>query len=153
SASFHEVVQRAHAHGKRVVAGGPYVTTDPEAAADVDHLVMGEAEETLPELALKLEDGSAPPRVAAAERPDVSRTPVPRFDLLRIERYNGMGVQFSRGCPFNCEFCDIIEIFGRVPRTKTPDQLLKELDAILATGFRGAVFVVDDNFIGNKVAA
>lgn len=153
SPSFHEVIGRAHAQGKRVVAGGPYVTTDPGAAPDVDHLVIGEAEETLPELAKQLERGCAPPRVAAAERPDVSRTPIPRFDLLRMEHYDGVGVQFSRGCPFNCEFCDIIEIFGRVPRTKTPDQLLAELDAVLATGFRGAVFVVDDNFISNKVAA
>ncbi len=143
SPSFHDVVERAHAHGKRVVAGGPYVTTDPDAARDVDHLVIGESEQTLPELARQLERGCAPPRVAAPERPDVSRTPVPRFDLLRMELYDGVGVQFSRGCPFNCEFCDIIEIFGRVPRTKTPDQLLGELDAILATGFRGAVFVVD----------
>jgi radical SAM superfamily enzyme YgiQ (UPF0313 family) len=153
SESFHQVVRRAHARGKRVVAGGPYVTTDPDAAADVDHLVLGEAEDTLPALARALERGDAPRRTEAAERPDVRRSPVPRFDLLRMEYYNAIGVQFSRGCPFNCEFCDIIEIFGRVPRTKTPEQLLRELDEVRATGFGGAVFVVDDNFIGNKVAA
>src|SRR5262249_37558100 len=135
--SFHEVVRRAHAHGKPVVAGGPYVTTDPDAAGDVDHLVLGEAEDTLPELARQLETGCAPRRTSAAQRPDVTRTPVPRFDLVRMELYNGVGVQFSRGCPFNCEFCDIIEMFGRVPRTKHPEQLLAELDAVRATGFRG----------------
>jgi radical SAM superfamily enzyme YgiQ (UPF0313 family) len=151
--SFHEVVRRAHALGRKVVAGGPYVTTDPEAAPDVDHLVLGEAEETLPQLALALEAGNAPRRTEATERPDVTKAPVPRFDLARMDRYTTAGVQFSRGCPFNCEFCDIIEIFGRVPRTKPPEQLCAELDALHATGFRGAVFLVDDNFIGNKVAA
>jgi radical SAM superfamily enzyme YgiQ (UPF0313 family) len=153
-ASFHEVVRRARAAGKRVVAGGPYVSTSPEEALDVDHVVIGEAEDVLPGLALALEAGAeAPRRWQASGRPDVSRTPVPRFDLLRIERYDGISLQFSRGCPFNCEFCDIIEIFGRVPRTKSPEQLVAELDAIRATGFRGPVFLVDDNFIGNKVAA
>jgi radical SAM superfamily enzyme YgiQ (UPF0313 family) len=153
-ASFHEVVGRARAAGKRVVAGGPYVSTSPEEVLEVDHVVIGEAEDVLPELARALEAGAAVPRRwQASGRPDVSRTPIPRYDLLRIERYDGMSVQFSRGCPFNCEFCDIIEIFGRVPRTKAPDQLVAELDAIRATKFRGPVFLVDDNFIGNKVAA
>jgi radical SAM superfamily enzyme YgiQ (UPF0313 family) len=152
--SFDEVVRRARALGKRVVAGGPYVTTAPEEVPGIDHLVVGEAEDVLPELARLLEMGDpAPARLAAEARPDVSKTPIPRFDLLRVDRYDCMSVQFSRGCPFACEFCDIIEIFGRVPRTKTPDQFLTELDAVRATGFRGPVFVVDDNFIGNKVAA
>jgi radical SAM superfamily enzyme YgiQ (UPF0313 family) len=152
--SFHDVIRRARAFGKRVVAGGPYVTTDPDAGSGIDHLVIGEAEEVLPGLARSLEAGEpAPARLAAPERPAVSKTPIPRFDLLQMHRYDCVGVQFSRGCPFACEFCDIIEIFGRVPRTKTPDQFLSELDALRATGFRGPVFVVDDNFIGNKVAA
>jgi radical SAM superfamily enzyme YgiQ (UPF0313 family) len=152
--SFHEVVGRARAFGKRVVAGGPYVTTDPDDVSGVDHIVIGEAEDLLPDLARRLEEGApAPARLKAPSRPDVSKTPSPRFDLLRVDRYDCMGVQFSRGCPFSCEFCDIIEIFGRVPRTKSPEQFLGELDAVLATGFRGPVFVVDDNFIGNKVAA
>ncbi len=152
--SFGEVVQRARGFGKRVVAGGPYVTTSPDEIAGVDHIVIGEAEDVLPELAQNLEAGlDAPARVKAPARPDVSKTPAPRFDLLRIDRYDCMGVQFSRGCPFSCEFCDIIEIFGRVPRNKSPEQFLSELDAVRATGFRGPVFVVDDNFIGNKVAA
>jgi radical SAM superfamily enzyme YgiQ (UPF0313 family) len=153
-ASFHEVVARARAAGKRIVAGGPYVSTTPDEALDIDHVVIGEAEDVLPDLARALETGAeAPRRLQASSRPDVSRTPVPRFDLLRIERYDSISVQFSRGCPFNCEFCDIIEIFGRVPRTKSPEQLVAELDAVKATGFRGPVFLVDDNFIGNKVAA
>lgn len=151
--SFHSVVKRAHAAGKRVVAGGPYVTTDPSAVSDADHLVLGESEELIAGLAAALETGTAPKRLQSPSRPNVSTVPIPRFDLLRIEHYNSVGVQFSRGCPFNCEFCDIIEVFGRVPRTKPAPQFLAELDAVLATGFRGAVFVVDDNFIGNKVAA
>jgi radical SAM superfamily enzyme YgiQ (UPF0313 family) len=152
--SFREVVARARALGKRVVAGGPYVTTDPDGVEGVDHMVLGEAEEVLPELARRLEAGEpAPARQSAPQRPDVTRTPLPRFDLLKVNRYDCMSVQFSRGCPFACEFCDIIEIFGRVPRTKTPEQFLAELEALRATGFRGPVFVVDDNFIGNKVAA
>ncbi len=153
SVSFHELVARAHAGGKPVVAGGPYVTTDPDACSDADHLVIGEAEDVLPDLARALEEHRAPARVQAAKRPDVARSPVPRFDLLRADRYDAIGVQFSRGCPYVCEFCDIIEMFGRVPRTKAPERVVQELDAVLATGFRGAVFLVDDNFIGNKLAA
>jgi len=153
AASFHDVARRAAAMGKRVVAGGPYVTSDPQAGHGIDHVVIGEAEDVLPDLARELERGRGAARVEAPSRPDVKRTPAARYDLLRVESYNAIGVQFSRGCPFNCEFCDIIELFGRSPRTKPPDQLLRELDAVLATGFRGAVFLVDDNFIGNKVAA
>jgi radical SAM superfamily enzyme YgiQ (UPF0313 family) len=153
-ASFHEVIARARAAGKRIVAGGPYVSTSPEEALEIDHVVIGEAEDVLPDLARLLEAGlAAPRRLQAGSRPDVSRTPIPRYDLLRMDRYDVMSVQFSRGCPFNCEFCDIIEVFGRVPRTKSPEQLVAELDAIRATEFRGPVFLVDDNFIGNKVAA
>jgi radical SAM superfamily enzyme YgiQ (UPF0313 family) len=151
--SFHEVVRRAHMLGKKVVAGGPFVTTDPEAASGVDHLVLGEAEGTLPILAQQLEEGRAPMIVKNDDRPDVSTTPIPRFDLLNIDRYAAIGVQYSRGCPFNCEFCDIIELFGRRPRTKDPEQLIAELEAVQKTGFRGGLFIVDDNFIGNKKAA
>src|SRR5207247_7472487 len=81
---------------------------------------------------------------------DVTKTPLPRFDLLKFEQYLYIGLQFSRGCPFTCEFCDIIELYGRVPRTKTNDQMLAELDLLKASGWRGLVFIVDDNFIGNK---
>jgi len=151
--SYRDVIRRAHALGKKVVVGGPYVTTDPDSSADADAIVLGEAEDLVGMLCADLSAGRLAPRYEAPARPDVTRSPVPRFDLLRIEAYHSLGVQFSRGCPFNCEFCDIIEIFGRVPRTKPPAQLLTELDAIRATGYRGSVFVVDDNFIGNKGAA
>ena len=151
--SFHEVVRRAHALGKTVVVGGAYPTTEPEANHEADCVVIGESEDLIGILCQDLEAGMLKPQYRATERPDVTRSPVPRFDLLRIGAYQSVGVQFSRGCPFNCEFCDIIEVFGRVPRTKPTEQLLREFDAIYATGFRGMLFLVDDNFIGNKRAA
>lgn len=151
--SYHAVIRRSHALGKPVVVGGPYATTDPESSADADAVVVGEAEDLVESLCADLSSGRLERRYEASERPDVSRSPVPRFDLLSPGAYACFGVQFSRGCPFNCEFCDIIEIYGRVPRTKSPTQLLEELDAVYATGFRGSVFLVDDNFIGNKGAA
>jgi radical SAM superfamily enzyme YgiQ (UPF0313 family) len=151
--SYDEVIRRAHALGKRVVVGGPYVTTDPDASAEADSMVLGEAEDLIAQVCADLSRGELQRRYQAAERPDVTRSPVPRFDLLKVHAYSSLGVQFSRGCPFQCEFCDIIEIFGRVPRTKPPAQLIAELEALRMTGFRGSVFVVDDNFIGNKGAA
>jgi radical SAM superfamily enzyme YgiQ (UPF0313 family) len=151
--SYDEVIRRARAAGKTVVAGGPYATTDPEASRDADAIVLGEAEDLVAQVCADLSAGTLAPRYEAPQRPAVTRAPVPRFDLLRVEAYQSLGVQFSRGCPFNCEFCDIIEIFGRVPRTKPTEQLLAELDAVYATGFRGSLFLVDDNFIGNKAAA
>ena len=150
--SMLEVAARARSLGKPVVAGGAYVSTSPdEVQPHVDCVVQGEAEELMPALVEALAGARRlPSRMQARERPDVTRTPVPRWDLIDPRAYQSIGVQFSRGCPFNCEFCDIIEIFGRHPRVKTVPQLLAELDAIYATGFRGALFVVDDNFIGNK---
>ncbi|HJZ84906.1 MAG TPA: B12-binding domain-containing radical SAM protein [Polyangia bacterium] len=150
--SLLEVARLARARGKIVVAGGAYASTSPDALAPyVDCVVVGEAEDLIGELAAALESGTPPRRMQALERPDVSRVPPPRYDLLDMNAYVSIGVQWSRGCPFNCEFCDIIEIFGRKPRTKSPEQLCRELDAIYSAGFRGSVFVVDDNFIGNKV--
>lgn len=152
--SIEEVCALARAHSKPVVAGGPYATTSPDQLEPfADCVVCGEAEELMPELVKALEHGPLPRRMQAHKRPDVTHTPVPRYDLLDVSAYQSIGLQFSRGCPFNCEFCDIIEIFGRVPRVKTVPQVLREFDAIHATGFHGAVFVVDDNFIGNKVEA
>jgi radical SAM superfamily enzyme YgiQ (UPF0313 family) len=152
-ASFHEVIRRAHALGKTVVVGGAYPTTDPQASHEADCIVIGESEDLIGPLCRDLEDGTLKPRYTAEQRPDVTRSPVPRFDLLRVDAYQSIGVQFSRGCPFNCEFCDIIEVFGRVPRTKPAEQLLREFEAVYATGFHGMLFLVDDNFIGNKRAA
>jgi radical SAM superfamily enzyme YgiQ (UPF0313 family) len=151
--SLEALATRARAAGKRVVVGGAYASTSPDAVAPfADCVVVGEAEDLVRELAFMLERGGPlPRRLQAPARPNVTSSPTPRYDLLDVGAYQSIGLQFSRGCPFNCEFCDIIEIFGRIPRIKTAEQVLAELDAIHATGFRGAVFFVDDNFIGNKV--
>lgn len=144
------VVRRCKAMGKRVVVGGPYVSTSSESLPEADHIFIGEAETTLPQFFQDLERGEAKPVYQAAERPPLSLTPVPEFELAELHRYSAMSVQYSRGCPFSCEFCDIIEIYGRVPRTKSNQQMLAELDELKRIGWRGTVFVVDDNFIGNK---
>src|ERR1051326_2912596 len=147
--SLERVVEMCKARGKRVVVGGPYVSTSAEHLPDADHIFVGEAETTLPEFVHDLELGTARRIYQAAERPALSATPVPDFRLAELSRYSAMSVQYSRGCPFNCEFCDIIEIYGRNPRIKQPEQVLAELERIRATGHRGSVFFVDDNFIGN----
>jgi len=147
------LIRAAKQRGKLVAAGGPYVTSVPEAAqaAGVDFLVLDEGEITLPLLVAALERGETSGTFSAwGEKPDVSHTPVPRYDLLDLDAYLEMSVQFSRGCPFQCEFCDIIVLYGRKPRTKTPKQLLSELQTLYDLGWRRSVFVVDDNFIGNK---
>ena len=116
----------------------------------MDHFVLDEVEETFAEFLRDLESGTAKRLYREARKPDVTRTPVPRFDLIDIKNYAMMSVQFSRGCPFDCEFCDIIKLYGRVPRTKSPEQVVEELDSLYRLGWRGPVFLVDDNFIGNK---
>lgn len=148
--SLRRVVAACKARGKRVVIGGPYITTSAEDLPAADHLFLGEAEATLPQFVLDVQRGEARRCYQAAERPALSATPVPDFRLADLKRYSAMSVQYSRGCPFQCEFCDIIEIYGRVPRTKSNEQMLAELDALRAAGWRGTVFIVDDNFIGNK---
>lgn len=148
--SLERVVELCKAHGKRVVVGGPYVSTSKEQLPQADHIFVGEAETTLPEFVRDLARGNAKRVYHPAERPALNATPVPHFRLADLRRYSAMSVQYSRGCPFQCEFCDIIEIYGRVPRTKTNEQMLAELDALRELGWRGLVFIVDDNFIGNK---
>lgn len=148
--SLDEVVARSKALGKRVAVGGPYVSTCDGNLPDADHIFSGEAETTLPEFVADLERGNPKPYYKAAEMPPMSLAPAPDFGLADLKRYSAMSIQYSRGCPFNCEFCDIIEIYGRVPRTKSPAQVLGELDALHDAGWRGSVFIVDDNFIGNK---
>ena len=148
--SLERVVRMCKAKGKRVVVGGPYVSTSAEHLPEADHIFVGEAEATLPEFVRDLERGEPRHTYQAAERPALTVTPVPDFRLAELSRYSAMSVQYSRGCPFSCEFCDIIEIYGRVPRTKSNQQMLAELDALREIGWRGLVFVVDDNFIGNK---
>lgn len=166
--SLHEVIQRCNAAGVPVACGGPHPTSFHEeiqepflespggprrAGAGVDHFVLGEVEETLTLFLDEWKRGVAPEIVPAPEKPDVSTSPRPRFDLIDLHAYGAMTVQFSRGCPFNCEFCDITKLYGRVPRTKPPERLVAELEELLRLGWRGAVFVVDDNFVGNKRAA
>ncbi len=152
-ASAREVVDRAQAMGKPVVMGGPLVTTAAERFPEPDTIVIGEAEEILADLAADLEAGRLQPVYKANERPDISKTPIPRWDLIDRRDYLVMAVQCSRGCPFDCEFCDITGVYGRIPRVKAPDQLLAELDAVRAMGWRGSIFIVDDNFIGNRAKA
>jgi radical SAM superfamily enzyme YgiQ (UPF0313 family) len=148
--SMKAVVKRCKARGKRVVIGGPYITTTIEDLPEADHIFLGEAETTLPQFIADLARGEAKRSYEAAERPSLAETPIPHFQLAELKRYSAMPVQYSRGCPFNCEFCDIIEIYGRVPRTKSNQQVLAEFDTLKALGWRGTVFIVDDNFIGNK---
>ncbi|MGB9488752.1 MAG: B12-binding domain-containing radical SAM protein [Terriglobia bacterium] len=149
-----QTLLRARALGKRTMIGGPYASSEPDTLlALADHVVVGEPDEVFDRIAADLERGSAQRLYVIHDKPDVSKTPVPRFDLLKIEKYVSMAVQFSRGCPFQCEFCDIITIYGRKPRTKVPRQLLAELDALFELGWREQVFIVDDNFIGNHKRA
>ncbi|MBA4017517.1 MAG: B12-binding domain-containing radical SAM protein [Pirellula sp.] len=146
-----EIIERAHRLGKRVVVGGPDATSSPHVYDTADYQVLGEAEITLPRWLNDFQLGSPCHRYEQGEaKADVSRTPPPRFDLIRLDRYLYPAVQFGRGCPFLCEFCDIIELFGRIPRLKQPEQMLKELDVLYAMGHRGHVDFVDDNFVGNK---
>ena len=149
-----ETLLRARALGRRTVVGGPLASSEPESMLRLaDHVVVGEPDEVFPEIAADLECGTAKPLYVIKNKPDVSKTPLPRFDLLKLGKYASMAIQFSRGCPFQCEFCDIITIYGRKPRTKSPSQLLAELEALFGLGWREQVFIVDDNFIGSHKLA
>ena len=150
-ANFLRLIDRIHGRGKKVVAGGPDPTAQPEVYERADYLVLGEVEDTIAafvnDLDAGVESGTYPP---PQERPKITESPVPRFDLLDFDDYLMIGIQVTRGCPYDCEFCDIIELYGRTPRMKTPEQVLAELDALYGLGYRGHVDFVDDNFIGNK---
>ncbi|MDD5306804.1 MAG: B12-binding domain-containing radical SAM protein [Deltaproteobacteria bacterium] len=152
--SMHEVIARGHSFDLPVAVGGPAPTTSPELFGDADVVFRGEAEGRIDELLRALPQSPGSHRVldAPAGFPDMKIVAVPRFDLLDISKYASMSVQYSRGCPFRCEFCDIVAIFGHIPRVKTPEQVLAELGAISRLGFRGTLFFVDDNFIGNRLA-
>jgi radical SAM superfamily enzyme YgiQ (UPF0313 family) len=148
--SMREVIRRCKKVGKIVVAGGPFPTSNHQDIAGVDHFLLGEVDLTLSDFLLDLEKGIAKPVYPKPCYPDISNLPVPRFDLLNMDAYGSMAIQYSRGCPFHCEFCDIWTIYGNKPRLKSSDTLLEELDALYDLGWRGPVFLVDDNFIGNK---
>ncbi len=144
------VLERCRKAGVRTVIGGPATSSLEELRDHADHVVIGEAEDLVPELARDLETNSARPVYHAVDLPQLDKTPLPDLSLIKPRYYSTMAVQYSRGCPFNCEFCDIIEIYGRRPRTKPVEQVIAELEQLYAHKWRGSVFFVDDNFIGNK---
>ncbi len=148
-----QLIARAHARGKPVVVGGPDATSSPEVYAAADFQVLGEAEEIMAEFLARWSAGDSRGVFTVRDFPDITRSPVPRFDLLKLEHYLHVGVQYSRGCPFDCEFCNVIELNGRIPRAKTSSQLFRELDSLFGLGYRGHVDFVDDNLIGNRRAA
>lgn len=152
--SIHEILARARELGRRSLLGGPVCSSSPERFDDADCLFVGEAEGRVEELVAAIEGRPGTARIipAPAARPSMHDSPVPRFDLLDLPSYRSMCIQTSRGCPFTCEFCDITQTFGRLPRVKQPAQVVTELEALHTMGHRGEVFVVDDNFIGNKKA-
>lgn len=144
------IIERCHRLGTKTVAGGPIFTSIPEDYDHVDHLILGEAEVSLPPFIADLRAGRARHIYRSEDWADVGTSPAPRWDLINMRKYLLMGIQFSRGCPFACDFCNVTALFGRRMRTKTTEQWIAELDALYAQGWRGDVFVVDDNFIGNK---
>ena len=148
--SFKDVINRCNKLNISIVAGGSMCTMDHQEFLGVDHFVLNEAEITLPLFLADLEKG-IPRRVySTQEFPDITKSPVPRWELLDMRKYASISIQYSRGCPFNCDFCTITMLNGRQPRTKTPNQFVSELDCLYKQGWRGGVFIVDDNFIGNK---
>ena len=148
--SLQKVIERCRHAGVPVVAGGPYPTSNHQDIAGVDHFVLDEVEETFLRFLRDLDKGRAETIYREPRKPDVTRTPIPRFDLIELRDYHAMSVQFSRGCPFDCEFCDITKLYGRVPRTKSPQQMVEEFETLYRLGWRGYLFLVDDNFIGNR---
>jgi radical SAM superfamily enzyme YgiQ (UPF0313 family) len=148
--SARALIARCRAAGKTIVAGGPLFTAEHEQFPDVDHFVLNEAEATLPEFLRDFARGAARRIYATTEFPDIRQTPAPLWELMDLRRYASMSVQYSRGCPFDCEFCNVTALFGHRPRTKTPAQIIAELDGLYRLGWRGGVFFVDDNLIGNK---
>ena len=148
--SLQLVIDRCNRAGVPVVAGGPHPTSFHDEISGVSHFVLDEVEEIFPQFLQDLASGVPKAMYREPRKPDVTRTPIPRFDLVDMKEYHTIGLQFSRGCPFDCEFCDITKLYGRVPRTKTPEQMVAEFDFLYRLGWRGRVFLVDDNFIGNK---
>jgi radical SAM superfamily enzyme YgiQ (UPF0313 family) len=148
--SVRQILDRCKSLGTKVVAGGPLFTTEYEEYSDVDHLLLGEGEITLPEFIEDLKFKNARHIYKADAWADISKTPVPSWELIDMKKYVSMNIQYSRGCPYNCDFCNITLLYGRRPRTKGKEQILRELESLYSSGWRGGVFFVDDNFIGNK---
>ncbi|NLG18851.1 MAG: DUF4070 domain-containing protein [Fibrobacter sp.] len=148
--SSRQIIARCKKSGLRVVAGGPLFTTDQDSFFSIDHFVLNEAELTLPLFLEDLDRGN-PRRIYSSDQfADMQQTPVPKWELLNLKYYANMSVQFSRGCPFQCDFCNVTALLGHRVRTKSSQQIIAELDALYRQGWRNDVFFVDDNFIGNK---
>jgi len=145
-----QIIARCKALNLKIVAGGPLFTSQPDEFKNVDHLVLDEAELTLPAFLKDWQNGQAKKVYRASGFCDLSDTPPPSWNLLNTKQYASMNIQFSRGCPFNCEFCNVTALFGHRSRIKTPQQIIAELDWIYSSGWRSSIFFVDDNFIGNK---
>ena len=148
--SVEEVISRCNRLNAPIVAGGPLFTTGYDEFEGVDHFVLGEAEVTLPLFLDDLARGTPKPLYENDECPEIDNTPLPLWSLINMKLYSSMSIQYSRGCPFDCEFCDIVILNGHKPRTKNKEQMIAELDTLYSAGWKGGVFIVDDNFIGNK---
>ena len=148
--SAQAVIGRCRTAGVKVVAGGPLFTMEHEQFPGVDHFVLNEAEETLAPFVRDLLAGQARRVYSSDEFPDIHQTPIPLWRLANLKHYDTISIQFSRGCPFNCDFCNVTALLGHRPRTKTSAQIIAELDSLYAVGWRKSIFFVDDNFIGNK---
>jgi radical SAM superfamily enzyme YgiQ (UPF0313 family) len=150
--SVMELIRNCKNHDKLIIAGGPLFTSESKEFPEVDHLILNEAEITLPPFLVDFAQHSAKKIYKTEQYPSISTTPTPRFDLLELDKYDVMSVQYSRGCPYNCDFCNVTALFGHTPRIKTTEHILRELDALYQAGWRRNIFFVDDNFIGNKRA-
>ena len=148
--SFREVIRRCNTLGVKIVVGGPLATTQYKDFLGVDHFVLNEAENTLPPFIEDLKNGNPKPVYSSDEYPDITKSPAPMWELLEMNKYASLSMQYSRGCPYDCDFCSITMLNGRIPRTKTTTQFLGELDTMYNLGYRGPISIVDDNFIGNK---
>ena len=148
--SAHKIIARCKVAGLKIVAGGPLFTTECDRFADVDHFILNEAELTLPPFLSDLEQGCAERVYTSPGFPEIQATPAPLWELAELKHYATMAIQYSRGCPYDCEFCNITVLFGHKPRVKTAEQIVHELDGLYRLGWRSGVFFVDDNFIGNR---
>ena len=152
-----KIIERCKKLGVKTVAGGPLFTSLHEEFPDVDHFVLNEGEATLPLFLEDLKNGCLKKIYTSDIKPDITKSPIPQWNLINMKKYSKMAIQFSRGCPYDCEFCDIVNLNGRIPRNKTPEQVINEIEALYQAGWyssiHSSIFIVDDNFIGNKIKA